>query len=160
MSRSRSLQMRRVLAGMAVLAAAAVIAGCGSSNKSSGGSSASSGGGYGSAPKTNSTAAPASSASGGQTVKLAADESGGLYFNPRKLSAKSGKVTLVMSDPKSSGLAHGIAVQGNGVDKDGPIVPAGSSSTVQVTLKPGRYTYYCPVKAHHAAGMQGTLVVQ
>jgi uncharacterized cupredoxin-like copper-binding protein len=36
---------------------------------------------------------------------------------------------------------------------------AGSASTVTVTLQPGTYTYYCPVPAHRAAGMTGTLTV-
>jgi uncharacterized cupredoxin-like copper-binding protein len=83
-----------------------------------------------------------------------------LAFNTKTLSAKAGKVTLVMSDPQGSGIPHGISVEGNGVDKDGKVVQAGGTSTVSATLKPGKYTFYCPVPGHRAAGMQGTLTVQ
>jgi len=92
-------------------------------------------------------------------VNVKADSDGGLYFEPRKLKAKTGAVTLVMKDPSSSGKAHGIAIEGNGVDKDGQIVQPGSTSTLTVTLKSGTYEYYCPVPAHKAAGMKGKLVV-
>ena len=62
-----------------------------------------------------------------------------------------------MDNPSSSGKPHGIAIEGNGVDKDGQIVAPGSKSTVTVTLKAGTYEYYCPIPAHKAAGMKGTL---
>ena len=52
-----------------------------------------------------------------------------------------------------------IAVEGNGVDKDGATVQPGGTSTVTVKLKPGTYTFYCPVDGHKAAGMKGTLTV-
>jgi uncharacterized cupredoxin-like copper-binding protein len=38
-------------------------------------------------------------------------------------------------------------------------VQPGSKSTLTVTLKAGTYDYYCPVPAHKAAGMKGTLTV-
>ena len=60
-----------------------------------------------------------------------------------KLSAKAGKVTLVMKNPSSSGLEHGIAVEGHGVDNDGKIVGLGGTSTVTVKLKKGKYEFYC-----------------
>jgi uncharacterized cupredoxin-like copper-binding protein len=65
-----------------------------------------------------------------------------------------------MSNPGSSGTQHGIAIEGNGVDKDGPIVAPGKSSTLSVTLKPGIYTYYCPFDGHKAQGMTGKLTVK
>jgi uncharacterized cupredoxin-like copper-binding protein len=136
--------MRRFLI-LALLAGAVALSACGSSSDSTSSTPASS--------------APAPKASAGQTINLKADADGGLYFEPRKLEAKSGKLTLAMDNPASTGKQHGIAVEGNGVDKDGQIVSPGSKSTVTVTLKPGTYEYYCPVPGHKAAGMKGTLVV-
>jgi uncharacterized cupredoxin-like copper-binding protein len=140
---------------VAAAAAAAVVAGCGSSNNS--GSSASSG------TTTHASATPqaASSATkGSEVVKLMADSGGQLRFDKTKLSVKKpGKVTLQMINPTSAGMDHGISIEGNGVDKDGPTVPAGQTATITVSLKKGTYTYYCPVPGHEQAGMKGTLTV-
>jgi len=118
------------------------------------------GGGGGSSSSTPSstpasTPAPAASSS---NLSLSADPSGNLKFNKSSLSAKAGTVTMTMDNPSS--VPHGIAVQGNGVNKVGSTVTKGGKSTITVTLKPGKYTFYCPVDAHRAAGMQGTLTVQ
>jgi uncharacterized cupredoxin-like copper-binding protein len=95
------------------------------------------------------------------TRHLSADPHGNLTFNVKKLSVKAGKVTLVMRNPGSSGLDHGIAVKGKGLDKDGAIVAPGKVSRITVTLKAGRkYRFYCPVMGHAAAGMKGTLTVK
>ncbi|MEA2396804.1 MAG: hypothetical protein QOK25_360 [Thermoleophilaceae bacterium] len=145
----------RVLPAVAILVAALAVAGCGSSKKSSSTPSA--------APATTSstpstTAKPSSGSSGGgSTVKVSADPSGALKFDKSSLTAKAGKVTIAMTNPSS--VTHGIGVNGNGVDKDGPTVGMGSTSTVTVTLKPGKYTFYCPVPGHKAGGMMGTLTV-
>jgi uncharacterized cupredoxin-like copper-binding protein len=156
---------RRPLAGAAiVLVSALALAACGSSSDSSTSSSAAgSGGAYGSASTktaaTTTTAAAAPAAGGASTVKLSADPDGALAFVPTTLTAKAGKVTLDMTNPSSSGLEHAIAVEGNGVDKDGATVQPGGSSKVTITLKPGTYEFYCPVPGHKAAGMKGTLTV-
>jgi plastocyanin len=63
-----------------------------------------------------------------------------------------------MANP--SQIPHGIGVDGNGVDVDGPVVGPGKTSTATAELKPGTYEYYCTVKSHHQAGMEGTLVVK
>ena len=125
------------------------IAGCGGSSSSS--STTSSG-----AASTQ----PSGAASGGQTVKLSADPNGALKFAQTSLSAKSGSVTLDMSNPSSSGVEHGIAVEGNGVDQDGTIVQPGGTATLTVNLKPGNYEFYCPFDSHKQQGMTGTLTVK
>lgn len=146
--------------GTAVAALAA--AGCGGG----GGSSSSS---ASSTPAATNTPAPAassttggssssSSASAGSKLSLSADPSGNLAFTKKTLSAKAGTVTITMDNP--SPLQHAIAVEGNGVDKDGQTVSKGGKSTITVSLKPGKYTFYCPVDGHRAAGMKGTLTVQ
>ena len=146
------MQQRRLLAVViGPLAAGVLMAGCGGSDNSSSSS----------APakvKSAATQAKANNAAGNSsTLSLSADPSGALKFNKKVLSTKSGAVTINMSNPSS--VPHGIAVEGNGVDKDGQTVTSGGTSTVSVTLKPGKYTFYCPVDSHKQQGMQGTLTV-
>jgi uncharacterized cupredoxin-like copper-binding protein len=93
-------------------------------------------------------------------LSLHAASNGDLKFNVKRLTAHHGLVTLVMHNPSSSGLDHGIAVQGKRVHKDGRIVAPGKNSVLTVSLKPGRYVFYCPFPGHRAAGMRGTLVVK
>jgi plastocyanin len=91
------------------------------------------------------------------TVNLRASKTK-LAFNHKTLTAKKGKVTLVMANP--SGFPHAIAVEGHGLDKDGKTARPGSTSMVTLTLKKGTYDFYCPVDGHRAAGMKGKLVVR
>ena len=99
-------------------------------------------------------------ASPATTVKLKADGTGQIKFNKKKLSAPAGKVTIKMKNPSSSGSPHGIALSGNGVKKVGKIVNPGKTSHVTVTLKKGKYTFFCPVPGHRQLGMVGTLTVK
>jgi uncharacterized cupredoxin-like copper-binding protein len=64
-----------------------------------------------------------------------------------------------MDNGSGNSLPHAIAIEGNGVDRDGTTVQPGGTSSVTVRLKPGRYTFYCPVDGHEDAGMKGTLTV-
>ncbi|HKN94678.1 MAG TPA: plastocyanin/azurin family copper-binding protein [Thermoleophilaceae bacterium] len=135
---------------MGAVVAALAIAGCG-------------GGGSSSSTSASTTPAPAgggssSAGSAKSNLSLAADASGKLAFNKKTLSAKSGTVTITMDNPSS--VPHGIAVTGNGVNQSGSTVTKGGKSTVTVKLKPGTYTFYCPVDGHRAAGMQGTLTIK
>jgi plastocyanin len=146
-----TVERNRAAVLMAVPLALLLIAGCGGGNNKNS-----------SSPTTQTTPAsttPAGTAKG-STLKLSADPGGAIKFNTAKLQAKSGSVTLLMSNPSSSGIQHGIAVEGNGVDKDGPIVGPGKTSTLKVDLKPGKYEYYCPFDGHKAQGMTGTLTVK
>jgi plastocyanin len=139
---------RTLLAVVVPMAAAGLVAGCGSSDDKDTTTAA--------APKT-ATKAPAAAAGGGSNLALSADPSGALKFSVDTLSTKAGKVTLVMDNPSS--VPHAIAVEGNGVDKDGETVTQGGKSTVSVDLKPGKYEFYCPVDSHKEQGMEGTLTV-
>lgn len=120
------------------LCAIALLAGCGGSSSSS---------------STKSTAPPAA---GGNNLAIHASAQG-LKFDTSQLNAKSGKVTITMTN--DSPLQHDVAIKG-GVDAKGPIVGQGQTSTVSAELKPGLYTFYCSVDGHEAAGMTGTLTVK
>ena len=128
-------------------AALLALAGCGGSSNSSSSTSASTG--------AASSGGGGGGGGGGQQLSLQADPSQ-LKFNTKKLSAKAGKVTITMTNP--SGLQHNIALKG-GVSAQGPIVGQGGKSVVSTTLKPGKYTFYCAVDGHEAAGMNGELDV-
>jgi plastocyanin len=137
---------------MTLLAVTAVLAlaGCGGSGEKSTSSSSSK------ATSTPTATQAASSGGGGETLKLAADKSA-LKFDKSSLTAKAGKVTLEMANP--SQIPHAVAIKGNGVDIDGKTIGNGATSTASADLKPGTYTFYCPVPGHEAAGMKGTLTV-
>jgi len=148
--------MRALSLILLVGAIAIPVAGCGGDDDDSGGSSgnsntSSSGGGG----NTNTTAK--SGPGGRQVINIAADPSGALKFNKSSLSAKAGKVTIVMANP--SDLPHAIEVEGNGIEIKGQTVNKGGTSKASGDLKAGTYEFYCPVDSHKQAGMKGTLTV-
>lgn len=152
-----ALTIRRwsVLAGALALVSLTLAAcGSGSSDHSSTASSSGSG----------ATTVASSSGSDATMARLALSpvehSEDSLSFSKKTLTAKAGKVTIAVANGSSNEYPHGIAIEGNGVDKDGPIVQPGRSSTVTVNLKPGTYTFYCPVGEHEKYGMKGTLTVQ
>ena len=148
---------------LALALAAFAVAGCGGDDNGDKGST----GAANNAPSKNTettTATTNTEAQGGapaggkgEKIKVDADLSA-LKFDKSSLDAKAGSVTLVMDNPSS--LPHAIAVEGNGVDKDGKTVMKGGTSTVTVDLKPGSYDFYCPVDGHRQAGMEGKLTVK
>lgn len=99
---------------------------------------------------------PAAEKSG--TVEIDADPTGQLKFVASTATATAGKVTLRMKNPSST--PHDIAIQGAGVNQIGQIVTAGGVSMVSVSLKAGKYAFYCSVPGHRAAGMVGALTVK
>ena len=107
-----------------------------------------------SSPKATPSSSPTEAAG---VLSLQADKSQ-LKFDKSALSAKPGKVTIVMKNPSS--LPHDVAIEGNGVDVKGEVVNQGGTSTAAATLKAGTYTFYCSVDAHRQAGMEGTLTVK
>jgi plastocyanin len=168
--------MSRLFTTVAAIATAgALAAGCGGSDGGSSGGGG--GGGYGgsapaktqtsssSAASTSASSSSSSSASSGTArsaiaIAIAADETNGLAFTKKDLSAKAGKVTIVMTNPGSDSLPHAIAIEGNGVAQQGQVVQPGGASKVSADLRPGTYTFYCPVGSHRSAGMEGTLTVR
>ena len=91
------------------------------------------------------------------TIALSADAAGALAFDRKTLRAKAGKVTIDFNNPAAR--PHAVAVEGNGVHAVGPTVTAGGRAPLTVSLKPGTYTFYCPLPGHREGGMQGRLTV-
>jgi azurin len=110
------------------------------------------------APKAQST--PMAQAARAATLRLSADPHGQLRFNTNRLTTHPGAVQLVLTNPSSAGMPHGIAIRGGGVNSTGRIVGPGGTSTVTAKLKRGKYTFFCPVPGHAQAGMTGTLTVR
>jgi len=141
----------------ALVLVSVVLAACGGgssdSSSTSPGTSAAGGG------TTTQSSGGTTSGGTGSVLAIDATESGGLGFSKRALTARAGTVTIRLSNGSEDSLPHAIAIEGNGVDKDGETVDPGGTSTVTVDLKPGRYTFYCPVDGHEDAGMKGTLTV-
>jgi plastocyanin len=135
----RSMAFLILLATMALALAA-----CGG-----GGGSATTGGGGG--------ATTTASGGGGQTLALAADPSGALKYDKTQLDATAGDITIDLTN--DSPLPHDVAVEGNGVHETSDRV-TGGQTTLSLNLEPGTYTFFCSVDGHHAAGMEGTLVVK
>ena len=148
----------RAFSLIALLFAVAIpVAGCGGDDDSSSSSSGSSSGGTNS--NTTSTSGGATSGGGaGSVLKIAADPGGALKFDKTSLSAKSGNVTIVMTN--TSSVPHAVELEGGGIEKKGAVITGGGSvSRVTANLKPGKYEFYCPVDGHKAAGMKGELTV-
>ncbi len=158
----RSLQQQRgVMAITAVLVIAALITAIATSGGSTATSEAVQTTSTSSSPTPTATTGtptpPSSPAAGSSSVSLAADPAGALAYDTKQLSAKAGAVTITMAN--ASPVEHDVAIA-EGTKVVGSIPGfIGGSKTFKVTLKPGRYTFYCTIPGHRAAGMEGTLTV-
>jgi plastocyanin len=129
-----------------VLAAAAALAfaGCGGSG--------------GDQPTATPTATEPAASAGGETLKIAADPGGAKKFTTSSLTASPGTVTVQFEN--KSQVPHAVAIEGNAVDVKGAVVTGQDAPPLTVDLKPGTYTFYCPVGDHRAEGMEGKLTVK
>jgi uncharacterized cupredoxin-like copper-binding protein len=98
------------------------------------------------------SAAPAGTCAGpvGTTVSVNEYDFG---FKLSRLSVPCGTVTFNMTN--TGAAAHDFVIAG----KSGAIIRTGQSTTMAVSLGPGRYRYLCDVNGHDALGMVGTLTV-
>jgi len=88
------------------------------------------------------------------TLTISAAANGDTRFSRTKLSASAGRVVLRLKNP--SDTDHAIAIG----SRKGHEVGRGGVSRISLRLKPGKYTYYCPVDSHRAAGMRGRLTIR
>ena len=74
---------------------------------------------------------------------------------------KSGNVTFNLKNDGQ--VTHGLEIEdvtpGHDQELEGNVSP-GSSGTLSVNLKPGKYTFYCPVDHHRQMGMEGSFTVK
>ena len=131
---------------MATLLAAGTLAGCGGS---SGASASTRSGSANSAHHRRHVGA----------LKVAADPSGRLRYRPSVLRTRSHDVAIHVVN--HSGVFHNFTLAtSRGVVLGATPTFNGGTRTLTVKLKPGRYTFYCSVPGHRAAGMHGTLIVR
>ena len=98
-------------------------------------------------------------------LAIDANPTGQLAYTSTKAAATAGPVTVTMTN--MSGVSHNIAFEAgeNGATAKGAKIAASSfiskgETSVKLTLKPGKYTFFCEVPGHRAAGMYGTLTVK
>ena len=98
-------------------------------------------------------------------LAIDANPTGQLAYASSKALATPGAVTVTMNN--MSGVMHNIAFEAgeNGATAKGPVIAASSfiskgATTVKLSLKPGKYTFFCEVPGHRQAGMYGTLTVK
>jgi plastocyanin len=108
-------------------------------------------------PKAAGATKPAPAGSAVTDLRLAADPSGQLAYDTKELKAKAGTVTITFANP--SPLEHNVTIAAGGSTLGATPTFAGGKRSLTLTLKPGRYTFFCSVPGHRQAGMEGTLTV-
>jgi plastocyanin len=90
----------------------------------------------------------------------------------KTITVKEKEYSLILSTRKSAvgptrflvkntgKLAHAFAIAGPGVKtKKTKTIKPGASATLNVTLRSGTYTVWCPMPGHAALGMKATVTV-
>jgi plastocyanin len=90
-------------------------------------------------------------------LEIPADPGGSLAYTFADARAPAGPLTI--TSPNEAAVDHNIALEGGGVNEEGPVVNNGGVSRIQVQVRAGEYTFYCSVPGHREGGMEGTLTV-
>jgi len=91
-------------------------------------------------------------------LAIPADPNGQLAYLTKMATAPAGK--LAVESENEASIPHDIALEGSGVNAKGKTVQGGGVSEFSVSVKPGKYTFYCSVSGHREGGMEGTLTVK
>lgn len=93
----------------------------------------------------------------GPSTETISIHAGNFYFKPDKIAATPGIATIKLtSDNNIHDLVFDDAYSGYLLEVSG----SGSTDSKKIDLKPGKYTFYCSITGHRAAGMEGTLTVK
>jgi plastocyanin len=84
-------------------------------------------------------------------------KAGDLFLEPPETTVPPGPITFTYVDEGAQ--AHTLLIDGVGGFKL-DVSSKGDTATGNVALTPGRYTLYCDVPGHRAAGMESTLIVR
>jgi uncharacterized cupredoxin-like copper-binding protein len=93
----------------------------------------------------------------GASTETISIEAGNFYFKPDKITTNAGIATIELT--AKNGIHDFVfdgAYPGFQLEADG----GGGSQSKKIDLKPGKYTFYCSITGHRAAGMEGTLTVK
>jgi len=89
-------------------------------------------------------------------VHLSAPVSG-LRYDQKVVHAHAGKIKIIFLN--RSPLKHNVNVEHGEHEFGKSKTVTHATTTFFVTLKAGKYNYYCSVPGHEDAGMHGTLIV-
>jgi plastocyanin len=101
-------------------------------------------------------ASAAQSSTKPSVVKISALASG-LKYSKSVLRSHPGKIKIVFTN--LSTLSHNVRIESGERELGGTKTIGKGRTTAVVTLKKGRYNFYCSVPGHEDAGMKGTLIV-
>ena len=80
-----------------------------------------------------------------------------IAYDTTQLSGSAGKVTIDFTNP--SAVTHDVCLTGSsGQQIGGSPTITRTAPSLSENLKPGKYTFFCSVDGHEAAGMKGTLL--
>ena len=94
----------------------------------------------------------------GGALSIPADPGGGLAYTFGSAEAEAG--SLEIDSKNESSVDHNIALEGSGVNEEGPVVKDGGVSKVSADVQAGEYTFFCSVPGHREGGMEGKLTVK
>ncbi len=89
-------------------------------------------------------------------VHLSAPVSG-LRYDQKVVRTRAGKIKIVFLN--RSPLKHNVNVEQGEHEYGKSVTVTKATTTFFVTLKAGKYNFYCSVPGHEPAGMHGTLIV-
>jgi plastocyanin len=89
-------------------------------------------------------------------VRISAPVSG-LRYNQKVVHAPAGTIKIVFVN--RSTLRHNVNVEQGEKEFGKTAIVSNGTATVTLSLKAGKYNFYCSVPGHEDAGMHGTLIV-